>query len=138
MSSSEESTKAGIPPAEDDTTPTDEGSEEADLPNPPEESQRDQKVNDLLDRLDSKAQALDKTLESIGGFFKGFEKTIGKINQRLDNIEDKLPKEISKPKPSVKGYYDWDAKANTFINQAAKTDYERAKETIDIIKGLMQ
>lgn len=95
-------------------------------------------ANELLDKLEEKTKVLTKTLDSINGFCRGFEATVDKINKRLDMLEDKLPKTISKPKPAIKGYYNWDEKTNTFINQAAKTEYAKAKETIDIINSLVK
>lgn len=117
-------------PNQSNETPT--PSNEAELP--PEAVN----ANELLDKLDEKTKVLTKTIDNLNGFFKGFEATVDKINKRMDMLEDKLPKTISKPKPAIKGYYNWDEKTNTFINQAAKTEYAKAKETIDIINSLVK
>lgn len=129
-----------IPPEEEvkEETPhqTEERAEESPVP------ERKEEVNsnpqELLNKLEEKTLVLNKTIDALGGFLKGFDKTVDKINSRLDALEDKLPKQISRPKPTIKGYYDWDEKSRNYINEAARTDYSKARETIDIIKGMMK
>lgn len=132
-----------IPPEDEvkEETPhqtEEERKEETPTPERVEEVKGETDTKDLLNKLEEKTLVLNKTIDALGGFLKGFDKTVDKINSRLDALEDKLPKQISRPKPTIKGYYDWDEKSRNYINEAAKTDYSKARETIDIIKGMMK
>lgn len=126
-----------IPPEEETPQVEEERKEESSIPERKEEELKSD-PQELLNKLEEKTLVLNKTIDALGGFLKGFDKTVDKINSRLDALEDKLPKQISRPKPTVKGYYDWDEKSRNYINEAAKTDYNKARETIDIIKGMMK
>lgn len=130
-----------IPPEEEVKEETPHQTEEErveESPVPERKEEVNSNPQELLNKLEEKTLVLNKTIDALGGFLKGFDKTVDKINSRLDALEDKLPKQISRPKPTIKGYYDWDEKSRNYINEAARTDYSKARETIDIIKGMMK
>lgn len=137
-----------IPPTENQTPtlemelPSNNQQEESTGPNPTTDTKQTEdtisKLDDITQSIEQRAKAVDETLKGVTDFFGAFHKTIEKINKRLDDMEAKLPHTITKPKPTIKGYYDFDTKTRTYLNKEAANEYSRGKETLDIINRVMK
>lgn len=116
--------------------------EESTAPNPTIDAKQAEdtlsKLDDITQSIEQRAKAVDDTLKGVSDFFGAFNKTIEKINKRLDDMEAKLPHTITKPKPTVKGYYDFDTKTRTYLNKETQTEYTRGREALDVVNRILK
>lgn len=141
-----ENEKEKLPPPETPTveTPKEEPSNdtpEVEQPNPEPENQGDDiiaKLNALTASIEKRAKAAEESLKGVNDFFQSFTKTVEKINTRLDDVESKLPHTLTKAKPNVSGYYDFDPKAHAYLNREAQTEYTRGREALEVINRILK
>lgn len=132
--------KEKLPPPE---TPTEEKSNPPEIEAPtPEPINREEaifaKLNEITATIEQRAKAAEESLKGVNDFFNSFTKTVEKINTRLDDVESKLPHTLTKAKPKVSGYYDFDTKAHAYLNQEAQTEYTRGREALDVINRILK
>lgn len=96
------------------------------------------KLNALTATIEQRAKAAEQSLKGVNDFFQSFTKTVEKINTRLDDVESKLPHTLTKAKPKVSGYYDFDPKAHAYLNKEAQTEYTRGREALEVINRILK